>query len=147
MRNGCWQRLCNDPFEKKSGQKPPGSIIQPDDPADMETASAVVPGTEIVFPQQTSAEIFHGEDHCHIEQTAFQTADTQFRKEPFKGHEQAGGAVDGKHPQGSVTGEAKIPAPQGMQGREQDLHAPAAQPTENKIFTEGFQKVFHGLSI
>lgn len=67
-----------------------------------------------MLPQQASAEIFHGEDERHIEQTAFQTADMQFRKEPFKGHEQAGGAVDGKHPQGSVTGETKIPAAQGM---------------------------------
>lgn len=114
MRSVCWQRLCNDPFKKKSGQEPPGRIIQPDDPVDVKTTSVVIPGAEIMSPQQASAEIFHGEDHCHIEEAALQTADMQFRKKPLERRQQAGGTIDREHPQGSIAGEPQISAFQRM---------------------------------
>lgn len=101
-------------------------------------ASDVIPGAEIVFPQEAPAEIFRGEDHCHIEQTAFQTTNVQSLKEPFKGCQQAGGAIDGEHPQGSVAGKPQIPPLQGMQRSEQDLHAPAAQSAQKEVPAKGF---------
>ena len=142
-----------DPLEEQSGQKPPGSIVQPDDPVDMKAAFDIIPGAEIVFPQEAPAEIFHGKDHGHIEQPAAQTPDMQFFKQPLEGCHQAGGAVDGEHPQGSIAGKPQIPAFQGMQGGEQDLHAPAAQSAQQEVPAEGFQRIwngfhhFHGLSI
>ncbi len=66
----------------------------------------------------------------------------QVRKKPFEGCKQAGGAVDREHPQGSITGKTQIPAPKGVQRCEQDLHAPAAQPAQEKAPAEGFKKEF-----
>ena len=100
-----------------------------------------------MFPQQASAEILHGEDHCHIEEAALQTADMQFCKKPLERRQQAGGTIDGEHPQGSIAGEAQIPTSQRMQSSEQNFHTPAAQSAQDKVFTEGFKKIFHGLSI
>lgn len=77
----------------------------------------------------------------------------QVRKKPFEGCKQAGGAVDREHPQGSITGKTQIPAPKGVQRCEQDLHAPTAQPAQEKAPAEGFKRVcegfchFHGHSI
>lgn len=82
-----------------------------------------------MLPQQAPAEIFHSEDHCHIEQSALGTTDVQVFKKPFEGRQQAGGAVDGEHPQGSIAGKSQIPAPEGVQRGEQNFHAPAAQST------------------
>ena len=142
-----------DTLEEQSGQEPPGGIVQPDDPVDVKTASDVIPGAEIVLPQEAAAEIFHGEDHGHIEQPTFQTAHVQSLKKPLEGSQQAGGAVDGEHPQGSVAREPQIPSLQRMQCSEQNLHAPAAQSAQQEVPAEGFNRVcnrfhhFHGLSI
>ena len=106
-----------------------------------------------MLPQSAPTEIFHGEDHSHIEQPAPGTTDIQVLKKPFEGCKQAGGAVDREHPQGSITGKTQIPAPKGVQRCEQDLHAPAAQPAQEKAPAEGFKRVcdgfchFHGHSI
>lgn len=59
MRNGCWQKQCSNAvkrlragsFQKQSCQEPPGSIVQPDDPVDVETAFTVIPGAETMLPQ------------------------------------------------------------------------------------------------
>lgn len=47
LQNGSGQDL----FKKQSCQEPPGSIVQPDDPVDVETAFAVIPGAETMLPQ------------------------------------------------------------------------------------------------
>ena len=89
-----------------------------------------------MLPQQTPTEIFHGEDHCHIEQPAPGTTDVQVFKKPFEGRQQAGGAVDGEHPQGGIAGKPQIPAPKGVQRCEQNLHAPAAQSAQQEVSAE-----------
>ena len=142
-----------DPLEKQPGKEPPGGIVQTDDPVNMKTASAVIPGAQIVLPQEAPAEILHGEDQRHIEQSAFGTGNVQALEKPLEGCQQAGGAVDGEHPQGSVADKPQIPSPQGMQRSEQDLHTPAAQSAKQEVPAEGFKRVcdgfcyFHGLSI
>lgn len=150
MRSVCWQKQCNkecgkermgsaqDPFKEQSGQKPPGSIVQPDNPPDMKTAPEVIPGAEIMLPQEAPAEIFRGEDHGHIEQTTPRTTYVQPLKKALERRQQAGRAVDGEHPQGSAAYKPQIPAFQGMQGGKQDLHAPAAQSAQQKVPAEGF---------
>ena len=121
MRN----RSVQDPLEEEPCQEPPGGIVQTDDTMNVKTASGIVPGTEIVFPEQAATEIFHRKDHCHIEQPALWTTYMQFCKKVSEGRKQAGRTVDGKHPQGSIAGKLQISAFQGMKGSEYNFHTPA----------------------
>ena len=49
--------------------------------------------------------------------------------------EQACQSVDGEHPEGRMTGEFKVPAPEGVESGPQNLHAPAQDAALNECFS------------
>ena len=60
-----------------------------------------------------------------------------------KGSDERGAAVDRKHPDRGLPEELVIVPAQTFEGGEQDLHTPAGQPTDKKVFREHEVWLFH----
>lgn len=64
-----------------------------------------------------------------------------------KGFDERSAAVDRKHPYGGLPEEFVIVPAQALEGSEQDLHAPAGQPADKKIFRKKGSCLLHGDSM
>ena len=64
-----------------------------------------------------------------------------------KGFDERSAAVDRKHPDRGLTEQLAVIFAQTLEGGEQDLHAPAGQPADKKIFRKKGSCLLHGDSM
>lgn len=84
-------------FKQKPHDKPGRSIIQADQPVDIEGSVAVIPGADAEAAKEPAGGVFGGEDQRHIYASPHQCI---FSAQQFsKGLERCRHSVDGKHKQ------------------------------------------------
>ena len=94
-------------FKQQSYGEPGGSIIQADQPVDIEGSVAVIPGTDAEPAKEPACGIFGGEDQRHIYASAHQHISPA--QQLSEGLESGSHSVDGKHEQRSVSHHSLIP--------------------------------------
>lgn len=123
-------------FKYESEQKPGRRVVQPDDRADVPAGAAVIPGTFALLLQKASAQVFHGKNAGHIEQSAHNPVETL--EQDAQRAQQACSTVNGKHKNGGMTGGGRIPAPKCVKGCHQYFHTPSDDATFDKIIPKFF---------
>lgn len=107
----------------------------------MKRAVAVVPGAAVVLFQKFAAQIFPAKDQTHISQPSEQNR-TFFYK-TADGSQKSGAAVDGEHPEGSMSCQLLVFGGQCAQCCEADFHAPAGEAAAEKVRNEVFAEIVH----
>ena len=107
----------------------------------MKRAVAVVPRAAVVLFQKPAAQIFSSKDQAHISQPSEQNR-TFFYK-AADGSQKSGAAVDGEHPEGSMSRQFPVFSGQCPQGCEADFHAPAGDAAAEKVRNEVFAENVH----
>lgn len=107
----------------------------------MKRAVAVVPRAAVVLFQKPAAQIFPSKDQAHISQPSEQNR-TFFYK-AADGSQKSGAAVDGEHPEGSMSCQFLVFAGQCAQSGEADFHAPAGEAATEKVRNEVFAENVH----
>ena len=64
-----------------------------------------------------------------------------------EGLDERSAAVDRKHPYRGLPEEFVIVPAQALEGGEQDLHAPAGKPADQKVFRKKISRFIHGESM
>ena len=82
-------------LKQEAGQKPPGPIVQADQPIYIESGVAVIPGAHIHFAQKPAGGVFGGKDQDHVDETTDQ--DIAFAENLVDGSNGCRHTVDGKH--------------------------------------------------
>ena len=118
-------------FKKESGTEPKRSKIKPDHTLDMKGAFFIIPGTCVPVPEQNTAGIFPQINAQHIDKTAFPERGGD--KPPHQRRQKGGASVDGKHPEGGVSGQFRIPDSKRMKAGPQNFHTPSGHTTSQKI--------------
>ncbi len=131
-------------FDGKSEQKPPGSIVQPDQSVDVQAGAAVIPGTALFCTQLFTGGKFRGINAKHIECAAQPCGSLLFGQKRRNGHNGGSSTVDGKHPKGGCSFEGIIASFQRIHGRKADLGKQTDQTAQGKILQEPLQMfLFH----
>ncbi len=121
-----------DFFIEKPYQKPQGCIVQTDDPADVPFGATIVPGTEFLFSQQSTAEIFGRKNQTHIGNASLPDA---FMMQETKDRFQKGcTAINGEHPERGFPFQGKVSVAQCPQRCEEYFKAPADEATVQERF-------------
>lgn len=116
-------KAAQHPLENQSGREPYRGVIQADHAVDLETASAVIPGTEMKGLQERAGHIFYSKNAYHIDQASEQ--DVQRFYHLVKRNDGGRQAIDGKHPEGRAACKLPVSPQQRFQACPEYFHAPA----------------------
>lgn len=118
-------------FHQKACGGPAGEIVQPYETAHVPAGLFIVPGTEILFPEQASGHIFGSKDECGINTAAH--CPVQAAEQTEKRRKKTACSVDGKHPQRGGAFQGELSPAQGLEGGEKDFKTPAKDAAFKKI--------------
>lgn len=116
-------KAAQQPLKNQSGCEPHRGVIQTDHAVDLETAPAVIPGTEMKGLQERAGHIFYSKNAYHIDQASEQNVQGLYYL--VKRNDGGRQTVDGKHPEGGAAGKPPVSPQQRLQARPEYFHTPA----------------------
>ena len=119
-------------LKNKTGDHPYRCIIKTDNTMDVCGNITVIPWTQMVFFQQGTACIFKTENPGRVNASTEKKRD--FSKQMGKRSDDAGHAINRKHPDRSLSDQAKIFFSEAFGRCKQDFKTPACESADQKIF-------------
>lgn len=123
-------------FKEESGQKPKWGVVQADQSVYLEPFFGVIPGACMKTPEQSAGGIFRKKNAKGIETAT--NIDREMADPPAYRRQQTGHAINGKHPDGSSSGQCEIVFLKGTKTSIENFDAPAIGSTQDKF---SFHKV------
>lgn len=110
-------------FEKEPCAEPVRGIIDPYQTVYIKRGFAVIPRTGFIFSKERAGYILTDEDTACVDSSS--QYNTFSFQEPADGRQKTCKAVDGKHPDGSISHKYPVVFFQGMKSGKEDFHAPS----------------------
>lgn len=128
--------VCQNALKQKTGQKPVREIVQADYFLDMPAGTFIVPGAESALIQKTACNVLSGKNAESINTSPCRKGETFYARKQRA--QQAGAAIDGKHPQRCPSHQSHISSLQRVHGGKSNFKTPSCQAAFKKVFNQSF---------